>query len=74
MYKEVFCLSLIPQYLKKYADKNSAISTVEDVINLNLLDSLKRAPYGKQLFKGILSDTTSIPSFQKKSSNYMKMV
>ena len=65
MYKEVFCLSLIPQYLKNYADKNSAISTVEDVINLNLLDSLKRAPYGQQLFEGILSDTTSIISFQK---------
>ena len=55
----------LPQYLKNYADKNIAISTVEEVINLNLLDSLKRAPYGQQLFEGIVSDTTSTTSFNK---------
>jgi amidase len=49
----------LPNYLKNYADKNVSIKSVQDVINLNLLDSLNRSPYGQQLFDGIVLDTTS---------------
>ncbi|MBT8317081.1 MAG: amidase [Lutibacter sp.] len=55
----------LPHYLKNYADSTILISSVEDVVKLNLQDSLKRAPYGQQLFEGIVSDTTSTEAFQK---------
>ena len=59
----------LPNYLKKYADKNILVASVEDVINLNLQDSLKRAPYGQQLLEGIVADSTSSLSFQKIKQN-----
>jgi amidase len=69
----------LPNYLENYADSTISITSVEDVINLNLKDSLKRAPYGQQLFEGIVSDTTSMEAFQKikqqlhqKGVNYFK--
>jgi amidase len=55
----------LPHYLKNYADSTISVSSVEEVVKLNLQDSLKRAPYGQQLFEGIVSDTTSVASFQK---------
>lgn len=55
----------LPLYLSKYADKKIAIASVQEVIDINLLDTLKRAPYGQQLFEGIVMDTTSNESFQK---------
>ena len=54
----------LPHYLKNYGDKNIEISTVNDVIKFNLKDSLNRAPYGQQLFDGIVNDTTSTEAFQ----------
>ena len=55
----------LPLYLTNYADKNINSTSVQDVIDLNVQDSLKRAPYGQQLFEGIVVDTTSNDSFQK---------
>lgn len=55
----------LPHYFKKYAGKNISFTSIRDIINLNLQDSLKRAPYGQQLFNGIVSDTTSLKSFQE---------
>lgn len=55
----------LPKYLKNYGDKNITISSVEEVIKLNLLDSVKRAPYGQQLFEGIVKDSTSLENFEK---------
>ncbi|MGV8945958.1 MAG: amidase family protein [Lutibacter sp.] len=54
----------LPKYLKNNADKNITISSVADVIKLNLLDSLKKAPYGQQLFDGIVKDSTSLEDFE----------
>ncbi|MBL4939632.1 MAG: amidase, partial [Lutibacter sp.] len=54
----------LPLYLSKNADKKIAITSVQEVIDINFLDSLKRAPYGQQLFEGIVADTTSNESFQ----------
>lgn len=59
----------LPHYLKNYADKSISVTSVQDVIDLNLQDSLKRAPYGQQLFDGIVSDTTSITSFKTIKQN-----
>ncbi|WP_456464020.1 amidase family protein [Lutibacter sp.] len=55
----------LPQYFKKYTDKKITYASVQDIINLNLQDSLKRAPYGQQLFNGVVNDTTSLKSFQE---------
>lgn len=62
----------LPVYLKNYADKSVKISSIEDVINLNLLDSIQRAPYGQQLFEGILKDTTSNDAFELVKNNLHK--
>lgn len=55
----------LPNYLKKYADKNIKISSVQDIVNLNLQDSLLRAPYGQQLFEGILTNSTSLETLKE---------
>ncbi|MDT7833119.1 amidase family protein [Flavobacteriaceae bacterium S356] len=54
----------LPEYLKNHTDKNVTITSVEDVINFNEKDSLLRAPYGQQLFEGIVADTTTLEQLQ----------
>lgn len=49
----------LPNYLKSDADKNVTVTSVKDVIDFNIKDSILRAPYGQQLFEGIVKDTTS---------------
>lgn len=55
----------LPNYLANDADKKVSIRSVNDVVLFNKKDSLVRAPYGQQLFEGIVADTTSNQSFQK---------
>ena len=62
----------LPIYLKNYADTTVEISSVEDVVQLNLQDSLTRAPYGQQLFEGILNDSTSTEAFELVKQNLNK--
>lgn len=54
----------LPEYLKNHTDKNVSITSVQDVINFNKKDSLLRAPYGQQLFEGIVADTTTLVQLQ----------
>lgn len=49
----------LPHYLKSDADKNVTVTSVKDVIDFYIKDSILRAPYGQQLFEGIVKDTTS---------------
>ena len=49
----------LPHYLKSDTDKNVTVTSVKDVIDFNVKDSILRAPYGQQLFEGIVKDTTS---------------
>ncbi|MDO9260989.1 MAG: amidase family protein, partial [Flavobacteriaceae bacterium] len=53
----------LPHYLQNFSDKNIKIKSVQEVVNFNQLDSLKRAPYRQQLLVGIVKDTTSTSSF-----------
>tara|TARA_R110001632_G_scaffold89433_5_gene192843 strand:+ start:3434 stop:5077 length:1644 start_codon:yes stop_codon:yes gene_type:complete len=55
----------LPEYLKNYADKNVKVGSVQDVINFNLKDSILRAPYGQQLFEGIVADTINIEQLKE---------
>ncbi len=52
----------LPVYFDKYGGQVE-VHSVEDVIAYNVTDSLKRAPYGQRLFKGIVSDTASEKEF-----------
>jgi amidase len=54
----------LPKYLKNNADTSLFIRNVKDVIAFNRKDSLLRAPYGQQLFKGILKDSTKLKEFK----------
>ncbi|MDT8414806.1 MAG: amidase family protein [Flavobacteriaceae bacterium] len=55
----------LPVYLESQASSNILVSSVADVVNFNLQDTLTRIPYGQQLFEGIVADTTSAESFEK---------
>lgn len=50
----------LPMYLKTHADANVKVRSVQDVIEFNKKDTLLRAPYGQQLFEGIVADSTTI--------------
>lgn len=54
----------LPEYLKNHTDQNVTITSVQDVIDFNQKDSLVRAPYGQQLFEGIVADTTTLEQLQ----------
>ncbi|PQJ81459.1 amidase family protein [Polaribacter glomeratus] len=54
----------LPKYLKNNADKSLNVKNVKDVITFNKKDSLLRAPYGQQLFKGIVKDTTTLEQLE----------
>ncbi len=50
----------LPKYLAARANQKVVVKNVDDVVLFNRKDSLKRAPYGQQLFEGIVNDTTSL--------------
>lgn len=50
----------IPLYVSNYTSHpDSKGLTIQKIVTYNLEDTLVRAPYGQQLFDGILTDTTS---------------
>ena len=59
----------LPKYLSTYADKSLKIKSIEDVIQINIKDSLQRAPYGQQLFNGILKDATTLAELEIVKNN-----
>jgi amidase len=59
----------LPTYLKNQADTSIAIKNIQDVMKFNQNDSLLRAPYGQQLFEGILKESTSIEGLELVKSN-----
>ena len=50
----------LPSYLKNDADKEIFVKNVNDVIEFNKKDSILRAPYGQELFDGIVRDETTL--------------
>lgn len=52
----------LPHYMKQHAGLKS-FSTVSDVIEYNLQDTIARAPYGQGLFEGIRDEGMSKESF-----------
>ncbi|MFT5761468.1 MAG: amidase [Polaribacter sp.] len=54
----------LPKYLYNNADKKVAVKSVKEVTLFNLKDSILRAPYGQQLFDGIVKDSTTITELE----------
>lgn len=54
----------LPTYLSAQASKTVKISNVQSVLDFNKKDSLLRAPYGQQLFEGIVNDTTTLAALE----------
>lgn len=50
----------LPAYMEAYAKESTTAKTVKDVVAFNLQDTLVRAPYGQQLFEGIVKDSTTL--------------
>jgi amidase len=50
----------LPEYLAEHADKSILVKSVNEVRLFNLKDTLLRAPYGQQLFDGIVEDKTTL--------------
>ncbi|WP_442265585.1 amidase family protein [Tenacibaculum sp. ZS6-P6] len=56
--------------LSKYlGDKKVSEKTVKDLVIFNEQDSILRAPYGQQLFEGIVNDSTTTQEFEKVKLN-----
>lgn len=54
----------LPKYLANNADKSISVKSVKDVVNFNLKDTILRAPYGQQLFDGIVADETTLEDLE----------
>lgn len=52
----------LPQYFKQYGGEVE-VASVNDVVKYNEQDSLLRAPYGQELFLGILADSATEEEF-----------
>lgn len=59
----------LPKYLANNADKSLFIKNVKSVVEFNKKDSLLRAPYGQQLFEGIVKDTTTLAQLEVVKQN-----
>ena len=54
----------LPIYLANDADKNVKVTSVKDVTIFNLKEVDLRAPYGQQLFDGIVKDETTLEELE----------
>ena len=54
----------LPQYFKAHTNFDLPFDGVQSIIDFNTLDSLKRAPYGQKLFKGIVADEATTEEFE----------
>jgi len=59
-----------PKYMKAHAGPKIKIRTVKDVVEYNLKDTLIRAPYGQQLFEGVVAEDISDADFDVLKSEY----
>ncbi|WP_324721553.1 amidase family protein [Salinimicrobium sp. HB62] len=58
----------LPAYFSQYAGEEVTYKNVEAIVKYNLKDTLLRAPYGQQLFEGIVADTTSAEALERISA------
>ncbi|MBG6132406.1 amidase [Aquimarina sp. EL_43] len=63
----------LPAYISTQAGSDVTIKNIKDAIVFNQQDSINRIPYGQQLFKGILNDSTTTEELDNIKEN-LKMV
>ena len=61
----------LPKYLSNNASKTIDTKDVNWVVKFNKKDSLLRAPYGQQLFEGIVKDSTTLAQLEIVKNNLM---
>ena len=61
----------IPKYLSNHTNLGIDIKNIADIVNFNLEDSIKRAPYGQILFEGIVNDKTPKNEYIKLKNRIM---
>ncbi|WP_106794655.1 amidase family protein [Aquimarina sp. Aq78] len=49
----------LPAYISTQSGSDVTVKNIKDAIAFNKQDSIKRIPYGQQLFEGILADSTT---------------
>jgi amidase len=54
----------LPTYLAAHASSSVNINSIQSVLDFNRKDSVLRAPYGQQLFEGIVNDTTTLTQLE----------
>ena len=54
----------LPTYLAVHASSSVNINSIQSVLDFNRKDSVLRAPYGQQLFEGIVNDTTTLTQLE----------
>ena len=54
----------LPNYLAAHASSSVNINSIQSVLDFNRKDSVLRAPYGQQLFEGIVNDTTTLTQLE----------
>lgn len=54
----------LPKYLSTWADTSVGITSVQDVIDFNNLDSINRMPYGQKIFEGIVADSATQEEYE----------
>ncbi|MGB0879194.1 MAG: amidase family protein [Polaribacter sp.] len=59
----------LPKYLSTYTDKNVQVTSVKDITEFNLQDSILRSPYGQKLFDGIVKDSTTLAQLEIVKTN-----
>lgn len=57
------------KYLKYNADSAIQVKSVSNVVNFNKEDAELRAPYGQQLFEGIVKDSTTLEQLEVVKNN-----
>ena len=55
----------LPAYFQNHANPVIALKSVEDMMEFNKKDSLKSAPYGQALFKGLVADKGSSEDLER---------
>ncbi len=63
----------LPAYISTQAGSDVTIKNIKDAIVFNQQDSIKRIPYGQQLFEGILNDNTAIEELDNIKENLKKI-
>jgi len=62
----------LPAYLSQHSSATSGIKNTQDVIDHNLVDTLKRAPYGQARLEGVVAESISPEDFTKLKARLLK--